>query len=154
MVSVLIVVLLALFVSANAAGTTSILESFSKAWNDHDVEKLLTFMADDAVFHMAAGPDLYGRTVQGIDELRKTFKATFETFPDAQWVDAMHFLSADKNRGITESTFKATKTNPDGTKSRIEARMVDVITFDRGGKIIVKNAYRKDRPPVSVPKDL
>ena len=38
-----------------------------------------------------------------------------------------------------------------GTKadcSRIEARMVDVFTF-RDGKIAVKNAYRKDRPPLA-----
>ena len=34
----------------------------------------------------------------------------------------------------------------DGT--RIEARMVDVFTF-RDGKIAVKNAFRKDRPPVA-----
>ncbi|MGH8846351.1 MAG: nuclear transport factor 2 family protein, partial [Polaromonas sp.] len=33
----------------------------------------------------------------------------------------------------------------DGT--RIEARMVDVFKF-RDGKIAVKNAFRKDRPPL------
>jgi ketosteroid isomerase-like protein len=31
----------------------------------------------------------------------------------------------------------------------VEARMVDVFTF-RDGKIAVKNAYRKDRPPVAL----
>ena len=44
---------------------------------------------------------------------------------------------------MSESTFRGTKA--DGT--RIEARMVDVFTF-RDGRIAVKNAYRKDRPPV------
>ena len=36
-----------------------------------------------------------------------------------------------------------THLNPAG-----EARMVDVFTF-RGGKIAVKNAFRKDRPPIA-----
>ena len=53
----------------------------------------------------------------------------------------VHFVSGD--RGVTECTFSGTKA--DGT--RIEARMVDIFTF-RDGKIAVKNAFRKDRPPV------
>ncbi|MNF16924.1 hypothetical protein D3C80_2201760 [compost metagenome] len=50
------------------------------------------------------------------------------------------------DRGVSESTFRGTRA--DG--ARIEARMVDVFTF-RDGKIAVKNAYRKDRPPVVAP---
>ena len=45
--------------------------------------------------------------------------------------------------GVSESTFVGTRA--DGT--RIEARMVDVFTF-RDGKIALKNAFRKDRPPL------
>ncbi|WP_369294152.1 nuclear transport factor 2 family protein [Klebsiella pneumoniae] len=48
------------------------------------------------------------------------------------------------DRGVSESTFKGTKA--DGL--RVEARMVDVFTF-KDGKIAVKNAFRKDRPPVA-----
>ncbi|MEG2962121.1 MAG: nuclear transport factor 2 family protein, partial [Janthinobacterium sp.] len=63
------------------------------------------------------------------------------TFPDAAWLHPVHFVSGE--HGVTESTFSGTKA--DGT--RIEARMVDIFTF-RDGKIAVKNAFRKDRPPV------
>ena len=51
----------------------------------------------------------------------------------------MHVVCGD--RGFSESTF--TGTRADG--QRVQARMVDVFTF-RGGKIAVKNAFRKDRP--------
>ena len=62
---------------------------------------------------------------------------------DAAWLDGEHFVCGD--RGVSESTFRGSKA--DGT--RIEARMVDIFTF-QNGKILIKNAFRKDRPPVSI----
>ena len=121
--------------------TTQTLADFSHAWNRHDLEALMGFMHDDCVFHAAAGPDLQGRTFRGRTEVSEGFKAAWTNFPDAAWLDGDHFVADD--RGVSESTFKGTKA--DG--SRIEARMVDVFTF-KNGKILVKNAYRKDRPPL------
>ena len=57
------------------------------------------------------------------------------------WSDAGAKLQGVTIRGVSESTFKGTQA--DG--SRIEARMVDVFTF-KDGKILIKNAYRKNRP--------
>lgn len=118
------------------------LQAFSDAWNKHDLEALMGFMADECSFHAAAGPDLLGRSFVGRDAVREGFQLAWQTFPDAAWLDPDHFVVG--NRGVTESTFCGTKA--DGT--RIEARMVDIFTF-HNGKIAVKNAYRKDRPPVS-----
>lgn len=100
----------------------------------------MSFMAEDCIFHGVAGPDLFGRTFRGRDEVRAGFELAWKTFPDAAWVDPVHFVCGD--RGVTESTFRGTRA--DGV--RIEARMVDVFTFS-GDKIAVKNAYRKDRAP-------
>jgi ketosteroid isomerase-like protein len=83
-----------------------------------------------------------GRTFSGRTEVAEGFTAAWTNFPDAAWLDGDHFVVGD--RGVSESTFKGTKV--DG--SRIEARMVDVFTF-KDGKILVKNAYRKDRPSLS-----
>ena len=102
----------------------------------------MSFMADDCVFHAVGGPDLLGKSFEGRDAVRAGFQLAWQTFPDAAWLDGDHFACGD--RGVSESTFCGTKA--DGT--RIEARMVDVFTF-RDGKIAVKNAYRKDRPPVA-----
>ncbi len=120
----------------------ALLEAFGAAWNRHDIEALMSMMADDCVFHAVAGPDLMGRSFHGRDEVRAGFELAWQTFPDAQWLDGEHFVVGD--RGVSETTFCGTKA--DGT--RIEARMVDVFTF-RDGKIAVKNAFRKDRPPVT-----
>ncbi|WP_198159458.1 nuclear transport factor 2 family protein [Grimontia marina] len=124
--------------------TTDFLDAFSKAWNDHDVEALMTFMTDDCVFLTAAGSELQGTTISGFDAVRDAFEQVWKTFPDVCWKDAEHTILSG-SKAITESTFCATK--PDG--SRIEARMVDVFTL-RDGKIAVKNAFRKDRPALVV----
>ena len=119
------------------------LKAFNKAWNDHDIEALMSFMADDCSFHAVGGPDLLGKSFMGRDSVREGFQLAWRTFPDAAWIDGDHFVVGD--RGVSESTFVGTK--PDGT--RIEARMVDIFTF-QNGKILIKNAFRKDRPPVSI----
>lgn len=119
------------------------LKDFAAAWNRHDIEALMGFMAEDCVFNAVAGPELLGRSFKGRDAVREGFQMAWQTFSDAAWLDGDHFVSG--NRGVSESTFRGTKA--DG--SRIEARMVDVFTF-QDGKITVKNAYRKDRPPVGV----
>lgn len=120
------------------------LKAFGDAWNRHDIEALMSMMDDDCVFHAVGGPDLFGKSYVGRDEVRTGFEAAWKTFPDAAWLDGEHFVCGD--RGVSETTFKGTRA--DGT--RVEARMVDVFTF-RNGKIAVKNAFRKDRPPVVVP---
>lgn len=119
------------------------LKAFNKAWNDHDIEALMSFMAEDCAFYAVGGPDLQGRTFVGREQVRKGFELAWKNFPDAQWLDGEHFVSGD--RGVSESTFVGTRA--DG--ARIEARMVDVFTF-RDGKIALKNAYRKDRPAQTV----
>ncbi|PID61272.1 MAG: DUF4440 domain-containing protein [Gammaproteobacteria bacterium] len=115
------------------------LEAFGQAWNDHDIEALMSMMADDCEFDAVAGDDLLGTRFVGREAVREGFEAAFKNFPDAQWLDGEHFVIGD--RGVSETTFCGT--NADGT--RVEARMVDVFTF-KDGKIAVKNAYRKNRP--------
>lgn len=119
--------------------TETMLEAFSAAWNRHDIEALMRFMADDCEFHAVAGNEAMGRSFVGRDAVRAAFQLAWEACPDASWGDAEHFVAGE--RGVSESTFRGTRA--DG--SRIEARMVDVFTF-RDGKILIKNAFRKDRP--------
>jgi len=115
------------------------LEDFNAAWNRHDIEALMSFMADDCVFYAVAGADVGGRAFIGRDAVRQGFESAWQTFPDASWTEGVHFVTGD--RGVSESTFRGTRA--DG--ARVEARMVDVFTFS-GGKISIKNAFRKDRP--------
>ncbi len=122
-----------------ATVTIEMLEAFGAAWNRHDIEALMSFMTEDCVFETAAGPDSCGTRHVGREAVRRAFAAAWQSFPDAQWRGARHFIAGD--RGVSEWTF--TGTAADGT--RVEADGVDVFTF-KDGRIQVKNAFRKDRP--------
>ena len=119
--------------------TVQTLADFALAWNRHDLPALMAFMHEDCIFHAVAGPDLLGKTFAGRDAVEQGFRAAWEACPDAAWLDGEHVVCGD--RGITESTFVGTQANG----QRIHARMVDVFTF-KDGKILVKNAFRKNRP--------
>lgn len=117
------------------------LAAFAEAWNRHDVDALMSFMTDDCVFQTAGGPLACGTRFEGREAVRAAFEQAWINFPDAQWRNGRHFVRGD--RGVSEWTFTGTK--PDGT--RIEADGCDLFTF-REGRIAVKNAFRKDRPPL------
>ncbi len=118
----------------------ALLHRFSAAWNEHDIETLMSCMADNCVFHAVAGAEMLGTSFIGREQVRQAFEAAWKNSPDAAWLDGDHWVHGD--RGISETTFCGTRAS-DGL--RIEARMVDVFTF-RDGKIAIKNAFRKDRP--------
>lgn len=117
------------------------LKAFSDALNRHDIDAVMEMMTDDCVFHAIAGPELVGKSFIGQAEVRQGLENAWKNAPDACWVDGEHFVIGD--RGFSETTYKGT--TADGVRS--EARMIDAFTF-RDGKIAVKNAFRKNRPPV------
>ena len=124
-----------------ASVDVDLLVRFSEAWNRHDLDALMSFMHPDCVFEAAAGPQACGARHEGPDAVARAFASAWQTFPDAQWRKGRHFVCGE--RGVSEWTF--TGTAADG--SRIEADGVDLFTF-RDGKILVKNALRKNRPPL------
>jgi steroid delta-isomerase-like uncharacterized protein len=119
--------------------TVEFLQAFADAWNRHDVEDLMSFMTDDCVFESSSGEDACGTRYEGSEAVRKGYPKSWEDFPDAQWNDARHFVSGD--RGVSEWVFTGTKAEG----KRAEVAGCDIFTF-RGGKIVVKNSYRKNRP--------
>jgi steroid delta-isomerase-like uncharacterized protein len=128
--------------SSRSQMTPELLQAFADAWNRHDVEALMSFMTDDCVFDSSAGPDVCGTRAQGRDAVRNAYADVWATFPDAHWGNAKHFVAGD--RGVSEWTF--TGTRRDGAK--VEVHGCDLFTF-RDGKILVKNSYRKNRPPIT-----
>ncbi|MES3012423.1 MAG: nuclear transport factor 2 family protein [Pseudomonadota bacterium] len=122
--------------------TPEVLQAFAEAWNRHDLDALMSFMAEECVFEASGGPEVGGTRHVGRDAVRAGYAEVWSTFPDAQWGNARHVVAGD--RGVSEWTFTGTRT--DG--SRVEVNGCDVFTF-RDGKIAVKNSYRKNRPPMS-----
>jgi taurine dehydrogenase small subunit len=125
--------------SDSPAMTTKDLDAFFEAgWNAHDVDRLMTFMADDCVFESVAGPDACGTRHVGRERVREAFARVFAAFPDARFGAAQHFVSGD--RGLSEWLF--TGTAGDGRK--VEVHGCDVFTF-RGDKIALKSSFFKNR---------
>ena len=121
--------------------TVELLQAFADAWNRHDVEALMSFMTDDCVFEASAGTEVCGTSAKGREAVRSAYQDVFANFPDASWNSPRHFVCGD--RGVSEWIFRGTRR--DGT--RVEVNGCDVFTF-RGDKIVVKNSYRKNRPPL------
>jgi steroid delta-isomerase-like uncharacterized protein len=124
--------------------TTEVLQAFADAWNRHDVDALMSFMTEDCAFEASAGPDVCGTRYAGRDAVRASFAEVWATFPDAHWGSARHLVRG--NLGVSEWTF--TGTRADGTC--VEVHGGDLFTF-RDGNIALKDSYRKNRPPLSIP---
>ena len=114
------------------------LEAFGDGWNRHDVDYLMTFMAEHCVFETTAGKEVCGTRYEGRERVREAFAKVFKIFPDAHFGGARHFVAGD--RGVSEWLF--TGTPADGKK--VEVNGCDVFTFENG-KIAVKNSYFKNR---------
>jgi N-methylhydantoinase B len=110
------------------------------AWNSHDVDRVLRYMADDATYYASFGPELYGKTYKGTEELRHGIQQFFETYPDGQFVGTEVAVAGD--RGSAEWTFKATGSGGE----ELQVRGCDLFEF-AGDLIRVKNAFRKSSVP-------
>jgi steroid delta-isomerase-like uncharacterized protein len=122
--------------------TVEVLQAFADAFNRHDPDAVMSFMTDDCVFEASAGPDVCGTRYVGREAVRAAFAEVFASFQDAHWGQARYFVQGE--RGVSEWTFTGTRS--DG--ARVEVHGCDLFTF-RDGKIVLKNSYRKNRPPLS-----
>lgn len=78
----------------------SLLEKFVSAWNAHDVEALMECMTpDDCVFYTSADAGERGNAFIGFEQVKKSYEAVFQKFPDGKWNNAKHFVSG--NRGLS-----------------------------------------------------
>jgi ketosteroid isomerase-like protein len=119
-----------------------LLVEHTDAWNSHDVDRLMGLFAPDCVFDASGGPDAEGRRFTGWEEVRTAFADVLDSMPDAKWGDGRHFV-IDDGYGVSE--WRLTGTLRDG--SRIDVLGCDFLTV-REGKIVRKNSFRKQRPPV------
>ena len=138
LLTLLILMPILLMAQSNKKVSEDFLQSFADAFNAHDLKAIMSHMTDDCVFEASMGPDFDGEKFTGQEQVRSAFENVFTSFPDAHWGNAKHFISG--NRGFSEWIFTGTKS--DGT--RVEVTGCDLFTF-KGGKIAIKNSYRKNR---------
>ena len=114
------------------------LERFFAAWNDHDVETIVSYFSPDGAYHASIGPDDEGTAFRGRDEVRRGVAAFLSTYADVHYTDLR--VGLDGDRAFATWTFSGTK----GSGERITYRGVDIFEFE-GELIALKDAYRKER---------
>ena len=136
----LILLPILLMAQSNKKVTEDFLQSFSDAFNAHDIKAIMAHLTEDCVFEASAGSDFDGEKFTGQEQVRIAFEKVFTMFPNAHWGNPRHFVLG--NRGFSEWVFTGTKL--DG--AIVEVAGCDLFTF-KNGKIAIKNSYRKDRLP-------
>ena len=123
---------------ANRNSMIQKLEAIFDAFNAHDLDRIMSFFADECVLELPRGPDPWGTRFVGLPAAREGLAGRFKGLPDVSYSDAQHFLDGDT--GISQWTLRGTTTSGE----RIEVRGCDFYTF-RDGKIVKKDSFWKIR---------
>jgi steroid delta-isomerase-like uncharacterized protein len=118
------------------AVTVDTLRAVLEAFNRHDVDAIVAFFTDDAVFESPRGPGHWGRRYAGKAQVREGIAARFAGIPDVHYGEDRHFVAGD--RGVSEWRLTGTTT----AGARIDVRGCDLWEF-RDGKISRKDSYWK-----------
>jgi ketosteroid isomerase-like protein len=116
----------------------SALTGLCEAFNAHDLDRIMTFFADDCVLEMPRGNHPYGSRFEGKQKVRDGLAGRFAGLPDVHYGNGEHFVDADANTGM--SKWVLTGTTRDGEKLKVNG--CDFYTF-RGGKVVKKDSYWK-----------
>jgi ketosteroid isomerase-like protein len=114
------------------------LRDIAAGFDTHDLDRIMQYFADDAVFESPRGSQPWGTRYEGKAAVREAFAGRFSGIPDVRYQQDDHFVDSD--RGASEWTLSGTTTNGE----RIEVRGCDLWTF-RNGPVVIKDSYWKMR---------
>jgi ketosteroid isomerase-like protein len=115
-----------------------VLKQLCDAFNAHDVDRIMSFFADDCVLEMPRGSDPWGSRFEGREAVRKALMGRFEGVPDVHYGSEQHFADEASSTGMSKWTLSGTRR--DG--HRILVRGCDFYTF-RNGMVTHKDSYWK-----------
>jgi taurine dehydrogenase small subunit len=124
----------------NGEPSVETLRAFTATFNQRDLDAVMAYFTDDAVFESPRGTDPWGTRFEGKARVREGLAARFAGLPELNYGRDEHFVVG--NRGVSEWTL--TGTTVDG--ERIEVRGCDLWTF-RDGLIARKDSFWKIRVP-------
>jgi ketosteroid isomerase-like protein len=123
--------------TSTAAGPTiELMLAINEAFNARDVDRILSFFAEDATFLMARGPEPCGRRVQGKAAIGKVLADRFKVISDMRWDHIDHFVAGQRAVSVWMVTGRGT----DGEMLNYQG--CDIYEF-RGDKILNKDTYWK-----------
>ena len=112
------------------------LEGLVEAFNQHDLDRIMEFFADDCSLDMPRGKEPWGTRYVGKSAVRAGLQTRFEMLPDVHYGDARHF--ATETMGVSEWLVTGTLRSGE----TIEVRGCDHYEF-RDGKVVRKDSYWK-----------
>ena len=118
--------------------SVEMLKAILAALNAHDLDRVMSFFAQDCVLEMPRGPDPWGSRSVGFAAVKEALRSRFTGIPDVHYGDGTHFVLGDV--GVSQWTLTGTSTDGE----RIEVRGCDFYTF-RSGKIVKKDSFWKIR---------
>ena len=118
--------------------TREVLKGFLEAFNNHDLDAIMGYFADDCVFYMPRGAKPRGDQYVGKEAVRAGLAKRFEGIPDVHYRDDRHWVCGD-DFGVSEWTLTGTSTSG----QQIEVRGLDLLEFDQDGKITRKDSFWK-----------
>ena len=114
----------------------SLVDAVGDAFNNNDIDAVMNFFAEDAVFDHAIGPSPYGKRFIGINEIHNVFSGLFKKVDSVYWETLDCRIAG--NKAFCE--YRRTARFKDGSEE--EFLSVDILTF-RGGLIVHKDTYYK-----------
>ena len=125
--------------SKEEAGITpNLLDAITDAYNRNDIDAVMSFFDENAVFDHAAGPNINGTRFEGLETIRGIFQGLFNNVESVQWTPIDTRVSGDKAYCEFHRIAKLKSGEVQDFLS------IDVLTF-RDGLIIHKDTYYKNR---------
>ena len=118
------------------------IDRYNAAWNDHDVEAIVSMHTDDSVFENHVTGDRY----EGPREIAQAVERIFAVFPDLAFETRRQYLREDLV--VQEWTARGTQLGPmtragielEPTGRSVEYRGMDIIPI-RDGRVARKDVY-------------
>lgn len=127
--------------SLNVRRPIAALNRYLEAWNQHDLDAVMSWHADNTVFFRHVRGVSYSRH----EAVRDAFRADLEAWPDVHWQPIRHVVTPQL--WVLQSTLTATAAAPVeafglavAKGAAIHGRCADLLTTD-SGKIARKDTY-------------
>jgi ketosteroid isomerase-like protein len=123
-------------ISEQPALSVATLKAILEAFNQHDLEGVVRFFADECMLEMPRGRDPWGQRFVGKAQVRDGLASRFAGIPDVHYSDDRHWVCGE--RGVSEWLLTGTTT----AGVRLRVRGCDLWEF-RDGQVSRKDSYWK-----------
>ena len=124
--------------SDQAGITPTLLDAITDAYNRNDIDDVMSFFAEDAVFDHAAGTEINGTRFEGLETIRSIFEGLFNNVERVNWTPIDTRISGDK----AYCEFHRVAQLKSGETQ--DFLSIDILTF-RDGLIVHKDTFYKNR---------